>query len=192
MNTYNYLPSAGELVADVALKAGAAELDRATPCSEFELGKLVNHFAGTTAALTRAGRRIALDPDDPYGSKQDITTEDWSELLAANVTALADAWTDPSAWEGTVDLGNGPMPAETIGDMVLAELLLHGWDLSKSIGLTLAVPPDLGDELAKVVEPTSEMGRQYGTYGPLVELPPGAPGFDRALAMSGRDPAWQG
>jgi len=41
------------------------------------------------------------------------------------------------------------------------------------------------------VAPLAQMGRDGGWYDPEVPVPADAPAFDRALGLTGRDPAWR-
>jgi hypothetical protein len=84
------------------------------------------------------------------------------------------------------------MPAALIGEMAMAEMLLHGWDLARATGQQLSVPDDVGGELLRHIDETAQWGRSVGAYGPqvAVEEPSGATAFVRALATSGRNPAW--
>ena len=184
-----FLDTASDVVG-VVKGADTADLGSATPCTEFELKKLVNHFIGTTGALARAGRRESLDPEDPYGSKKDSTGGDWQSVLAANIEDLGRAWTQPEAWQGSVDLGSASMPARMIGEMAYAELVLHGWDLARATGQELTVPEDVAAELRRSIEETAELGRSMGAYGDAVDVSDGESEFARALGASGRDPRW--
>lgn len=89
-------------MADVVLTLDSTQLERATPCGDYDVRGLVNHFAGTTAWLERMGRRTAADADDPFGAKQDVTPRDWQRLLVERVRAVGAAWADPAAWEGSI------------------------------------------------------------------------------------------
>lgn len=177
-------------VSAVVTGAGDVDLNSPTPCHGFDLRALVNHVTGTTGALARVGRREPLDPDDPYGAQQDHTTGDWQARLTSNLHELTRAWADPEAWQGTVDMGGHAMPATMIGEMALAEVALHGWDLAKASGQPLTVEPETAAELLRGVQETAELGRQMGAYGPAVAIASDADDFDRALAASGRDPDW--
>ena len=112
------------------VKPGQLELP--TPCSDYDVRGLINHFAGTTAWLERVGRRLSPDADDPFGANSDVTTGDWQALLTARIRAVAAAWDEPSAWEGSIE--GVQMPATMIGQMAFAELLIHGWDLARATG----------------------------------------------------------
>ena len=113
--------------------------------------------------------------------------------MGDEATALADVWSRQEAWDGTVSMAGQEMPATLIGEMSLAELLLHGWDLARATGQHLIVPEDVGGELLRHVDETAEWGRSMGAYGPRVaiEEPAHATAFERALAAAGRDPAWK-
>jgi uncharacterized protein (TIGR03086 family) len=181
MTIRDLFPTAAAQVCEVVRHADTQDLGAATPCTEFDLRRLVNHFVGTTGALARVGDGEPLDPEDPYGSREDPAGGDWRAELTRNVEAVAKSWGRPEAWEGTVSMGGGEMPATMIGDMSLAEVLLHGWDLARATGQQLTVSAEVG----------AELGRTMGAYGPAVDVDPAADDFERALGASGRDPRWQ-
>jgi uncharacterized protein (TIGR03086 family) len=186
MNARELMPRAVESAVAVV---DADDLAAPTPCTEFDVRALVNHFAGTTHWLAQVGRRAATDPDDPYGTKQDVTTGDWRSLLRDRVRDVGAAWAEPSAWEGTVEAVQ--MQATMIGEMALVELLVHGWDLASATGQQLVVDDEVGAAVHRSIAETAELGQQMGAYGPEIEVPSDAPAFDRALGLAGRDPLWK-
>ena len=190
MTIQEFFPEAAQEVVGVVKRARSDDLSVPTPCTDFDLKTLVNHFVGTTAALTRVGLRTPLDADDPYGSGQDPSKGDWPTQLSSNVEGLARAWSDPQAWEGAVDMGGMEMPATMVGEMAMAEILLHGWDLARATGQQLTIPDDAALELRRSIEETAELGRKMGAYGDEVRVAHDATEFDRALGASGRDPSW--
>lgn len=163
-------------------------LELPTPCSDYDVRDLINHFAGTTAWLERMGRRLPPDPDDPFGANNDVTTGDWQALLAARIRAVAAAWDEPSSWEGSID--DVQMPATMIGGMALTELLMHGWDLATATDQRVDYGEDTAREVHRFVAETAEMGRQMGAYGAEVPVSRHATAFERALGLAGRDPNW--
>jgi uncharacterized protein (TIGR03086 family) len=88
-------------------------------------------------------------------------------------------------------MGTAPMPAAVVGPMMLAEFVLHGWDLARAVGAPYDVTEELGRSTLAAVQPLVGMGREGGWYGPEVDVPAGAPAFDRTLGLTGRDPAWR-
>lgn len=177
-----------QAVTQITAGAVASDLSSPTPCSQFDLKMLVNHLIGTTAALARVGRREPLDPADPYGAHHDATDGDWPALLSANIFELARDWAHPQVWQGTVDMGGQAMPAPMIGEMAVAEVALHGWDIAQSTGQRLVIEDDVAVELLRSIEETAELGRHLAAYGPEVAVDAQASPFARALAASGRRP----
>jgi uncharacterized protein (TIGR03086 family) len=190
MSVREFFPAAADEVLTIVKGVDPEDLGRPTPCTDFDLRRLVNHFIGTTGALARVGGRQPLDPDDPYGSRRDPSQGDWQRELATNIESLAQAWAQPQAWDGTVEMGGPAMPAPMIGEMALAEVLLHGWDLARATGQQLSVPDEVGRELRRSIEETAELGRSMGAYSDEVSVGDHASQFERALATSGRDPGW--
>jgi uncharacterized protein (TIGR03086 family) len=167
--------------------AGAGSFSAPTPCSDWDLGSLTQHFVGTTTGLAKVGRREQLGTNPWAGPTVDA--EDWRRVLAGNLEQLAEAWSADQAWAGTVTVGND-MPARVLGDMAYAEVLLHGWDIARTLGADLDVSPEMAAVLLAGVEETAELGRKMEAYGPAVPVPVDADDFDRALGAAGRDPHW--
>lgn len=159
------------------------DMSAPTPCTDFDLAALVDHFLGTTRLLIQSGRRRSDASEGTDGP--------WQTRLTENLRELATVWSDPQTWHGEVPMGDRQMPAAMIGDMVYAEILLHGWDVTRAAGVELPVAEEMGSELRRGVQETAELGRQMKAYGPEVEVPDGASDFDHALGAAGRDPNWR-
>lgn len=148
---------------------------------------LVNHLLFWGPSLEGAARKQTVPPPGPTETDPGLGTGD----LLAQLDRTAEAWSDPSAWEGVTHLG-GPteLPAALVGGMVVTELIVHGWDLAKATGQHLDPAADLLDFLLDEVSTTAEQGRAMGVYGPEVPAPENAPKLDRVVALTGRDPGW--
>jgi uncharacterized protein (TIGR03086 family) len=138
--------------------------------------------------MRRVGAGEPLDPEDPWGAHGDRVRETWRSDLGDLLTAYADAWSRPEAWEGET-LGN-PMPRHLIGEMGYVEVMLHGWDLARGSGQEVDYDDAAVAEAIEVMEHIGETGRQQGAFGQEVSLPDAAPPFHRVLAQAGRDPGW--
>lgn len=186
--TMAVLPAAGAAVATVVRAGAGADLAGPTPCGDWDLRTLLRHFVGTSGAFVRAGETQALDPEDPWGASAVLDEERWADELAGRVEAMTAAWNRPQAWAGMIQ--GAQMPAAAVGELGLLEILLHGWDVARAAGRSLPLSDEVGVELLRCLEPTLELGREYEVYAPPVDVPEGAPAFERALGLSGRDPAW--
>jgi len=106
------------------------------------------------------------------------------------IADLAEGWSVPEAWSGlTSMIGSDPMPGEMIGGMVLGELVVHGWDLARAVGVE---PQFSGGVLAGTlvaVTSMAELGRGMGVFAPEVLIDAEAPLLDRIVASTGRDPS---
>jgi uncharacterized protein (TIGR03086 family) len=187
--------TAAELAAAAVAAVPADRWSAATPCTGYDLRTLVDHLAWATVLSQRAATRTPLEHDwstpQPPPFLAGREPEEWAAALAPELDAAADAWADPAAWEGETVMATTPMPAAVVGPMMLAEFVVHGWDVARAAGAPYAVPEALGEAVLEAVRPMAGMGRDGGWYGPEVPVPGDAPAFDRALGLTGRDPAWQ-
>ena len=193
------MPAAARAAADQAGRALAAvpadRLTAPTPCREYDVRALLDHLAWAAVLSQRSATRTAFEHDWtsalPAPFLAGLPVERWAAAIVPELDAAADAWADPAAWDGETLMGTAPMPAAVVGPMMLAEFVLHGWDLARAVGAPYDVAEELGRSTLAAVQPLVGMGREGGWYGPEVDVPADAPAFDRTLGLTGRDPAWR-
>ena len=161
----------------------------ATPCADWNVRELVNHVVGEDrwTAPMFAGATIAevgdrFDGDllgaDPAGSAADAAKE--AEAAIA----------EPGALDRVVHLSFGDTPAREYVAQLLADHLIHAWDLAAAIGADPGLDADAVHHCAGWFADREELYRRAGAIGPRVDMPPDAGEQDRLLAAFGRDPAW--
>ena len=184
------MAAAATETARVVGNVNAAELDSKTPCTGWDLRTLLNHTILWTAysAEQRAyGRSVAEDL-----MSRDFTAEPgFAADYQAQVARAVQAWSDPKAWEGSRGVMGSETPAAEIAAMLISETVLHGWDIARATGQDYHCDAGLAEALLKTVEAQGEMFRQYQGFANIVPVPDDADAFDRALGLSGRDPAWK-
>ena len=82
-------------------------------------------------------------------------------------------------------------PAADIAAMLIMEMVLHGGDIAKATGQDYRCDGGLAQALLGTVQAQAELFRQYEGFAAIVPVPGDATAFDRALALSGRDPQWK-
>lgn len=172
------------------------DLDRPTPCPDYSVGALLDHLMALTRAFAigaHKGDPAALQGESAPGrANGDHLDEVWPEELPHRLGALAAAWADPSAWQGETFVGI-PLPAPEAGVVALDEVVLHGWDLARAIGVDFEVADEHVDVLRRFLqrglEPDLRPMRD-GMFGPPLPYDDTTPAWERVLAMAGRDPRW--
>ena len=187
--TFDMGPAADE-VARVVAGIRDDQLDDPTPCDGTSVAALLHHVVGLTYAFRLAAEKTPLDAAP--SSSAEALPADWRTRLPSELTALAEAWRTPAAWDGTASAGGVTMPAPAMASVALDELVVHGWDLAAATGQPYSVSD------ADAVVCTSFAGavgespeERAGLYGPRVPVPASASPFDRLLGLTGRDPAWR-
>jgi uncharacterized protein (TIGR03086 family) len=171
----------------LARAVAAAPLDARTPCADWDLGALVRHVLFWSPLLAAAGRRTT--PTPVAATEAEVVVGEGA--LEAAWADVADAWSDPAAWTGSTTLGGpDPMPARMVGEMVVGELVVHGWDLARAVGVSPRWPDEVLAPVHEGVVGMAQQGRDMGIFGAEVPVPAGAPLLDRIVAVIGRDPGW--
>ncbi|WP_461087131.1 TIGR03086 family metal-binding protein [Streptomyces deserti] len=163
-----------------------------TPCPQYAVRNLLGHLAGLAAAFRDAGRKdLGVTTDtSPEVAVPDIGTG-WREELPKVLDELAEAWRDPAAWTGMTRAGGVDLPGEVAGLVATDELVIHGWDLARATGQDYAPDPAALQAChAFLAAAADDPDRGGGIFGPVVPVEADAPLLDRAVGLSGRDPAW--
>jgi uncharacterized protein (TIGR03086 family) len=185
------LPAAVAPISALIRAVDPARLDAPTPCTDYTVRDLLNHLLFWGPVLAAAGRHDTAARPAESEADVDLVVGEWPESLNAVFADVADAWGDVEAWEGTTSMGgSGSLPAAMVGGIAVGELVVHGWDLGRALGLEPAWDPDVLTVVHAGVLATAETGREMGVYGAAVPVPEEAPVLDRLLGLTGRDPHW--
>src|ERR1700761_6300162 len=180
MDLHKEMAAAAAEDARVVAGASARPLDAVTPCTDWDLRTLLNHTILWTAYS--AERRARDEP---------LPEEVQSTAFAAQLDRAVAAWSDPGAWTRELKVMGNPTPSAGVGALLLAEMVLHGWDIARATGQDYHCDGPVLAAGAQAVDDNAELFRQYQGFADAVPLPPGASAFDQLLAASGRDPAWK-
>jgi uncharacterized protein (TIGR03086 family) len=165
------------------------QLTDPTPCEGTSVAALLDHLIGLTIAFRMAAEKTV--PEGGPSADAASLAPDWRTRLPAQLEALAAAWRDPSAWEGTTEAGGVTMPAPAMAAVALDEVLIHGWDLAVATGQPYRPDPASVQACLEFVGDRSDPANEpEGLFGPVVPVPDDAPPFDRLLGRTGRDPGW--
>jgi uncharacterized protein (TIGR03086 family) len=163
------------------------DLNKTTPCTEWDVNALVQHMIDV---CQRFGGAITSGAS---AQRTTSTPQAEGEPAAAYTDAAArliDGFRTPGAMECTLKLPFGEMPASVAINVALADQLLHTWDLAKAIGQPYTMDADLAEATLRMMQQMMKpefRGPGKG-FGAEVPCPPDAPIQDRVLAFSGRKP----
>lgn len=180
------------LVARLAEGVRDEQLGAATPCPGFAVRNLLGHLMGLAAAFRDAARKNLGPTTDtgPDTSVPDIGPG-WRKELPQALDELAEAWRDPAAWTGTTRAGGVDLPGGTAGAVAAGELVIHGWDLARATAQHYEPDPFALRAAHGFLRAAADASGREGPFGPVVPVPEDAPLLDRAVGLSGRDPAWR-
>jgi uncharacterized protein (TIGR03086 family) len=171
------------------------QLTAPTPCPDYTVGDLLDHVHGLASAFTMAARKQSLPGGDqaPSGDASRLP-DDWRTAIAVRLDALAAAWHDEAAWEGTATVAGVTMPGPALAAVAVDEVVVHGWDLAVATDQRLEVDETSLAVASGFVEALSRPEQaevRAGIFGPVVPVPEDASPLDRLLGGTGRDPAWR-
>lgn len=148
-----------EAVSDTTSYVGRVtigDLDRPTPCSDWNLGNLLTHMIGEIDGFTEA----VLTGDAPTNHLRrspvtvDAVTHEWERSTA--VLTAAFAATDPAKAVKLADFGE--LPVGTLLGMQLLDVAVHTWDIAQTFGEAYQ-PSD------PIVEHVHSLAQQVARHG---------------------------
>jgi uncharacterized protein (TIGR03086 family) len=172
----------------VLREVGADHWGRPTPCGDWDVRALVQHMVAETRwvaplldGLTISDVGDRLDGDllgpDPLAA--------WGNAIAealAAITGCPDLAT-------SVHLSYGDSPGVSYVTQLFAELLIHGWDLARSIGVDEVMDAELVEECSRWFAGVASDYRKAGVIAISVDGPPPVTAQDSLLTAFGRNPA---
>lgn len=170
-------------------QVGPEQWSDPTPCPGWDVHALVNHVVTEDrwAAPLLAGETIGAVGDrfdgdqvgaDPAGAARDAAAQ--AELSA----------TAPGALDRPVHLSAGKTPADEYLNQLIAEHLIHGWDLAVALGAEPRLDAQAVHECARWFAERVSDYQQGNLIRPEVDVPSDADEQDRLIAAFGRNPDW--
>ena len=182
--------AATETARVVTNAAKTAKTAAKTPCPDWDLHTLLNHtilWTSYSAERRAYGESVA----EELMSKDFTAEPGYAQAYQAQLDKAVDAWSKPEAWAGDRDVMGSATPAADIAAMLIMEMVLHGWDVAKATGQDYRCDDAVASYVLDTVQAQGDMFRQYQGFAAVVPVPGDATAFDRALALSGRDPGWK-
>lgn len=163
--------------------------DRPTPCVDWDVRALVNHVVGEQRWVVPLleGKTVAqvgnaLDGDLLGEEPQAAAEQAGKEAVAA--------FTEPGALERTVHLSFGDFTAADYAWQMVADHVIHAWDLAVAVGADPHLDLDLVVRTSHWWEHWEAAYRDAGAVGPRFPLTAHASLQDRLISSFGRDPSW--
>ncbi|MEU8969249.1 TIGR03086 family metal-binding protein [Streptomyces monashensis] len=169
--------------------ATPADWTRDTPCTGWNLRRLVAHMTaqhfGFAAAARGAGRR----PE--YWREPEDMREPARTHRSAAAAVLA-AFAEPGAAEREFTLPNlGDFPGGQAMGFHFVDYVVHAWDVAAALGTTVDLPEHvlvaaLG--VARAVPADPARRGPGSSFAPALEVPAGSGPLEEALRLLGRSP----
>ncbi|MEM7337143.1 MAG: TIGR03086 family metal-binding protein [Actinomycetota bacterium] len=171
----------------------SADLGRATPCADYDLGQLRTHVLGWLRFMATAlqdpsalgGRpdpeAFSLAPGERASAVVEQALDDIQKAIASGVAAQE------------VTMSEARMTGDAVLAMCLGEYIIHAWDLATATGrdyaMTDAAVAPAHEFLRGIVAPEYR-GPDSGFFGHEVEVAADVTPLTSLLGFAGRDPSW--
>lgn len=169
---------------EVAAKTTPDDLGRPTPCTEWDVQALVNHFLWSATRLSAAAAgKPGPDPGD------DLVGGNPAQSVATRLETALARWHQPGAMETICSLPIGDVPGLVAANISLLDLYTHRWDLARAVGGDTELDHELAEAALALGRGmiTDEVRARVG-FAPPVPLAPGASPGDQLVAFLGRQP----
>lgn len=154
------------------------DLDRPTPCADWDLRQLLRHMDDGLDAFTEgAGGRVAVTPS---GNAQVTVASLQRKACDLLGTWSADATPEVSR------VGGLRVDTSLLVLAATLEITVHGWDVGATLGRARPVPERLAAELLPVAGELVTSSDRHRRFGVPVTVPPTASVDRRLLGFLGR------
>ena len=202
---YRLLDRAVRYALSAAGHATPRLLPVATPCAEWDLGRLLVHLGDSLDALAEglSARSVGLDlsccgAEGPAGAPSVAAAgrghgdDDGVGLvagLAGRAAVLLTACAEVAGGREPVAVGDQLLTTSVVAMTGAIEVAVHGWDISVSCGDHEPVPSRLATELLPYAALLVPRHTRPGLFADPVLVPRRTSAGDRLVAFLGRQPA---
>ena len=174
------------LAVDLVTTTEQADLDKPTPCPEFNVGELLEHLVLVARRVTVMGR------GEPWHlvMPEAIEANQRVAEMAKAADELRAVWQSPDRLGVMMEAPFATLPGFAIGAVYTAEFLTHSWDLAVATGRSVSASgPTLHVGLEAIYSVPAE-GRDADDmpFENVVTLADDAPVLEQIVAWTGRDP----
>lgn len=155
-------------------------LSRPTPCSEWNLRRLLEHLSDSTSALVEAIEtgHVGLGTAVP-------STADPIASLRYNAHRLLTYCSTRHSGSREITIVDRPLAAEVVVVVGAIEIGVHGWDIGQSCGSAEPIPAELARDTLEVVEHTVTDKTRFPQFAAPIAVSSADPS-DRLVAFLGR------
>jgi uncharacterized protein (TIGR03086 family) len=139
MNRHSEMASAAAESARIVGGVRSDQLSATTPCNDWDLHELLNHIILWTAYSAEHRARDEQVPDE-LTNRDFVAEPGYAADYAAQLDKAVTAWSDPAAWQRDLNVMGSPTPAADVAALLIAEMVLHGWDAAKASGQRYTAP----------------------------------------------------
>lgn len=159
-----------------------ADLDRPTPCRDWDLRALLHHMNDSLAALHEAAETgyVDLTPLPADSGLDDLVAS-----LKNRACRLLGSWT--AASDRHIGIADLSLTSSLVAAAGAIEIAVHGWDVSAACGRPREIPPLLAVDLLDLAMILVTDDDRPGRFGHQIRPPLSATPGDRLLAWLGRD-----
>jgi uncharacterized protein (TIGR03086 family) len=180
---------ATEQAAAVIKTVRPEQLDRPTPCTEFDVRGLLSHVVGGTrriAVVGEGGDGLALEP-----VAEGVADDGWTAAYDEVRVRVLKAWEADERMTTAVRVPWGEVPGHAALSGYVMEIVTHTWDLAESLGHPLELDPELAEfalATARRVLPDSRPRDEETPFDARREAAEGAGAYELLAAWLGRTP----
>lgn len=188
MKTKTYFFESLQHTDDIIMQIKASDWNNVTPCTEWNLHDLVNHMVVEVAWIPDL---IDSKTIDEIGNKYDgdLLGKDpllaWSRYVKKARTAV-----DKADLSTPVHLSYKDTTAGDYIGEVASDLLIHSWDVAKSINTNDKLPNDMIEQFYNGIKPHIPELQKMGIYHKSIKVDNNASTQTKLLALLGRDRNW--
>jgi uncharacterized protein (TIGR03086 family) len=190
MDAMDALDAVSERNVQLVRQVGPDQWDGATPCTEWDVRTLVGHlitgrhvYRGFLEGVPVAGLRQMLQ------QQGETAGDDPVAACESAVRSIRAAFAQPGALDRTVHHTIGDMPGKQLLVQLVADCVVHSWDLATAIDADPGLDTELVELAYEFYAPrmNEDVMYAYGWFKPPAKpLPEGATPLQRLIRLVGR------